>query len=106
MLHLARKVNVSTWCGEGDNTTNFPCGFSYNYPFNSTKCYDQTVPTCAVKGATLQCTVARTEYAECEKCQHRVAPSDGMHPTEGVLRALMQYGVRECVRQLHKCRSA
>jgi hypothetical protein len=56
MLHLARKVNGSngsTWCGEGVDTDNFPCGFSYNYPFNSTKCYDQTVPTCAVKGAHL-----------------------------------------------------
>ena len=28
MMHRVRKANGSTWCGEGTNRTEFPCGFS------------------------------------------------------------------------------
>ena len=28
MMHRVRKANGSTWCGEGPNRTEFPCGFS------------------------------------------------------------------------------
>ena len=116
MLHLARKVNGSngsTWCGEGYPSDNFPCGFSYNYPFNSIKCYDQTAPTCAVKGAHLavRCGIVAPSDAPClfdsatDSVLTLLALSVLYGYSEGTLRALMQRVVRDCVRQLHKCRS-
>ena len=117
MLHLARKVNGSngsTWCGEGYHSDNFPCGFSYNYPFNSIKCYDQTAPTCAVKGAHLavRCGTVAPSDAPClfdsatDSVLTLLALSVLYGYSEGTLRALMQRVVRDCVRQLHKSRSS
>jgi hypothetical protein len=117
MLHLARKVNGSngsTWCGVGAvYSDNFPCGFSYNYPFNSTKCYDQTAPTCAVKGAHLavRCGTVAPSDAPClfdsatDSVLTLLALSVLYAYSTRTLRALMQRVVRDCVRQLHKCRS-